>query len=98
MRTLLLVTLDTPASNELVASGRISEVMDKVMGTLKPEAAYFHPAAGHRAMTLVVDLPDEASIVTICEPLWMELGAEVEMIPCMNADEVRTGLGRFGTG
>ena len=47
-----------------------------------------------RARARVVDLPDEASVVPVAEPLWSELNASVEMFPCMNADELRTGLGR----
>jgi hypothetical protein len=48
--------------------GSIAKAMDEVMGTLKPEAAYFYAHNGHRAMTLVVEAEDEASIVTMCEP------------------------------
>jgi hypothetical protein len=49
-------------------------------------------------MTLVVDSPDEASIVTMCEPFWSRLNAKVEAFACMNADELQTGLDRLGLG
>ena len=38
--------------------------MEEVLGTLRPEAAYFYPHNGHRAMMLVVDVRDKASVVT----------------------------------
>ena len=96
MRTMLVVELDTEASNKTIAAGSMEKTMEELLGTLKPEAAYFYPHNGHRAMTLVVDAPDEASIVTLCEPFWLQLNAKVEAFTCMNADELRTGLGRLG--
>lgn len=95
MRTLLQVELDTDTSNKLITAGTMDKVMGEIMETLKPEAAYFYPKHGHRAFTLVVDLPDESSIVTTCEPFWVSLHATVEALPCMNAEELRTGLARY---
>ncbi|MEV6206662.1 hypothetical protein [Kitasatospora sp. NPDC051914] len=42
-----------------------------------------------------MDLADEASLITTVEPLWLQLGADVEVVPCVNADELRTGLNRL---
>ncbi|PYC76781.1 hypothetical protein C7C46_21605 [Streptomyces tateyamensis] len=95
MRTLLQVELDTEASNKLISNGELQQTMGELMGTLKPEAAYFYAMNGHRAMTLVVDLPDESSIVTACEPFWLTLQARVTAVPCMNADDLTSGLGRL---
>jgi hypothetical protein len=96
MRTMLLVELDNETATKAISDGSMSKALEEVLGTLKPEAAYFHPHHGHRGMTLVVDTPDEASIVTMCEPFWMQLNAKVEVIPCMNADDLRGGLSRLG--
>jgi hypothetical protein len=95
MRTLLQVELDTELSNKLISNGTIQQTMNELMGTLKPEAAYFYAANGHRAMTLVVDLADESAIVTTCEPFWLSLHATVRTYPCMNAEELQGGLGRL---
>jgi len=96
MRTMLVVELDTEASSKAIADGTMSKSMDEVLGMLTPEAAYFYPRNGHRAMTLVVDMPDEASLVTMCEPFWTQLNAKVEVFSCMSADDLRTGLDRLG--
>ncbi|HEU5356045.1 MAG TPA: hypothetical protein VFU65_16345 [Actinocrinis sp.] len=98
MRTMLLVELDNTAGSKAIADGTMGKSMEEVLGMLKPEAAYFYPHNGHRAMTLVVDAPDEASIVTMCEPFWTQLNAKVELIPCMSADDLRGGLSRLGEG
>ena len=96
MRTMLIVELDTEAANKAISGGTLTKTMEEVLGVLKPEAAYFHPHNGHRAMTLVVDTPDEASIVPMLEPFWLQLNAKVEAFSCMNADDLRAGLGRLG--
>lgn len=96
MRTMLLVELDTEASSKSIADGSMSASMEELLGMLKPEAAYFYPHNGHRAMTLVVDMPDEASLVTMCEPFWTQLNAKVEAFMCMSAEDLRTGLQRLG--
>ena len=95
MRTMLVVELDTDAANKQITDGTIAKTMEEVMGALKPEAAYFYAHNGHRAMTFVADMPDEASLVAMCEPFWLGLNANVEAFTCMNADDLRTGLGRL---
>jgi hypothetical protein len=96
MRTMMIVELDTETANKHIADGSMVKTMEEVMGTLKPEAAYFYARNGHRTMTLIVDAEDEASVVTMCEPFWLEMNAHVESFICMNADDLRTGLGRLG--
>jgi hypothetical protein len=96
MRTMLIVELDTEAANKVISEGTLAKTMEEVLSALKPEAAYFYPHNGHRAMTLVVDTPDEASIVPMLEPFWLQLNAKVEAFGCMNADDLRAGLGRLG--
>ena len=95
MRVLLNVEIDTAKGNELIEAGRMGEVMGGILAALKPEAAYFHPRNGHRAITLVVDSADNASLMGLAEPFWVQLGARVEAVPCTNADELAEGLGRL---
>ncbi|MFJ9695199.1 hypothetical protein [Kitasatospora sp. NPDC101183] len=96
MRALLEVTLDTQTSNKLITDGAIRPLFEQIMGQLKPEAAYFFNRGGRRAMVLVTDVPDEAALVATCEPFWLQLGAEVDVHLCMNAEELAEGLARRG--
>ena len=96
MRLMLYAEIDTPTGNQRIVEGRMSEVMDGLVGRLAPEAAYFYERHGRRAFTLVVEAPDSSSLPSLVEPIWLELGAHVEVIPCMTADELREGLGRLG--
>lgn len=96
MRLMLSVELNTEKTNELVASGRMGEVIQGIMAKIQPEAAYFHARDGRRAITLFVDAADSASLPSFAEPFWLELNATVEATPCMNADELGTALSRLG--
>ncbi len=96
MRTMIMVQLDTPTSNQAIRDGSIDSVLGRLLGEMKPEAAYFYSRGGNRAFTLVVDIPDPSFIPVFVEPFWLEMNAHVDMFPCMNVDELRTGLGRLG--
>lgn len=92
MRTLIHVRFDTETANRLVSDGTMPKTLQQFMGAAKPEAAYFAPTGGRRAAYFFVDLPDEASLVPLLEPLW-ELNAEITVAPCMNAEDLAKGLG-----
>lgn len=64
--------------------------------THENHVAYFHTRDGRRAITLVVDAPDGATLPSLAEPFWLQLGATVEAVPVMNAEELGVGLGRLG--
>ncbi|MFI6152588.1 hypothetical protein ACIBCA_07845 [Kitasatospora sp. NPDC051170] len=95
MRALLEIDLDTETTNKLIKDGTAAQAIQQILGQLKPEASYFHARNGRRSMVLIVDLEDEPSVVTTCEPFWVQLGAEVELYPCMNADDLAEGLKRL---
>jgi len=98
MRVLIYMELDTPTANPHVASGEIGSQIGHALEMLKPEAAYFFPRGGRRAAIVVCDLADTASIVPTIEPLWLQLNAHVEMIPCMNTDDINEGITRLLAG
>ncbi|WP_432055807.1 hypothetical protein [Streptomyces sp. bgisy022] len=95
MRVMLKATLDTEKSNELIRSGKMPGLMQETLGRLHPEAAYFGPLSGRRTCLLVLDLQDSSQIATTGEPFFAQLGAEVEMIPVMNAEDLQKGLSQL---
>jgi hypothetical protein len=92
MRMMVRVQLDTEKSNEAIAKGRLSEVLESAVQRLKPEASYFLPERGKRACLFVVDMQDSAQLPTIAEPFFTELGGEIEVTPAMDVEEMRRGL------
>ena len=62
------------------------------MTKLKPEAAYFVAQDGLRSAMIFFDMQDASDIPGIVEPLFMGFDAEVELLPVMNADDLKKGL------
>lgn len=96
MRIMLHVAFDTEKTNQMMSEGTLSPTIENILEKLKPEACYAHPAEGRRAMTLVVDVPDGATLPSLAEPFWLQLGATVETVPVMNVEELGVGLSRLG--
>jgi hypothetical protein len=92
MRMMLKVKIDTEKGNEALKSGRLPQVMEGLMAKLQPEAAYFGVEDGDRCAWIVFDLADTASMPTVGEPLFMELGASVYVSPVMNGEDLAKGL------
>jgi hypothetical protein len=93
---MLHVAMDTEKSNQLVLDGSMGSTIEGILAQLEPEVAYFHAAGGRRGFTVVVDAPDGATIPSLAEPMWLQLGATVEVVPVMNAEELGIGLSRLG--
>ncbi|HYL26990.1 MAG TPA: DUF3303 family protein [Candidatus Nitrosotalea sp.] len=92
MRTMLKVQFPADAANAAIKDGRLSEVLASTMERLKPEAAYFTAVGGDRGGFIVFDLKDPSDIPSVCEPFFLELGAKIELMPCMTPDDVRAGI------
>ncbi|MEU7134202.1 hypothetical protein [Streptomyces sp. NPDC046261] len=92
MRTLLRARMDTHVGNEAYRNGTLSKVVEGLMQQLHPEAAYFAPLDGGRTCLMVFDMQDSSQLPAICEQLFLEMEAEIELSPVMNADDLKKGL------
>ena len=61
-------------------------------GELKPEAAYSAIQDGQRCAFFFFEMSETSDIVSVCEPMWANFEAEVELTPVMNADDLQAGL------
>ena len=96
MRTLMKVQISAEVGNRGIKDGTLPEIIRKTLETVQAEAAYFTAMDGQRTMLAVFDLKAASDIPRIAEPLFMGLNALVEFIPCMNAEELKTGLAAIG--
>jgi hypothetical protein len=92
MRTMITVEMSVDAANAAIKEGKFARIMESIVERIKPEAAYFTAVNGCRGGFMVFDLQDPSDIPSICEPLFMELGAKVQLAPVMTVDEVAKGL------
>ena len=97
MRMLMEVKFPTEPFNTYVKDGSIGAKMQKILGEIKPEAAYFTAVDGHRGGILVVNLEDPSKIPALAEPFFLVFNATVELHPAMTPEDLgRAGLEALG--
>jgi hypothetical protein len=77
--------------NTDIARVRFSQIT-KYMNKVKPEAAYFLPLDGDRAMAFILNIDNNYEVPSLVEPLFQRMGAKVEVIPVMNFDDLKKGI------
>lgn len=94
MRMMLKFTLPVEKGNQAFTDGSLAKTVETIMNKLKPEAAYFAPSHGKRSGMMFFDMAEPSQIVEIGEPLFLNLHAEVEIMPVMNGEDLRKGFGK----
>jgi hypothetical protein len=94
MRMMMKVCFPTESGNRGIKDGSFPRTVMAFIEQHKPEAAYFIAERGMRTGIFFVDLKDPTMIPTLAEPFFMNLGAEIELVPCMNAQEMKQGVER----
>jgi hypothetical protein len=92
MRMLLKLQMDVEAGNRAIKDGSFGEMLEHVMGQIKPEAAYFTAIDGKRTALIFFDLENASDIPAIAEPLFHGLNASLDLFPVMTAEDVQAGL------
>ena len=88
MRMMITASIPTDKGNELVRAGKLGSTLEKVLGEIKPEAAYFVELDGQRTGVLFVDLKTESDLPRIAEPLFLALNAKISCRPAMTAADL----------
>jgi hypothetical protein len=97
MRMLVDISMPLEPFNTLVKKGTAGQVIQKILGDIKPEAAYFTARDGKRGGTLVVDVADATKIPAIAEPFFLHFDASVAFHPCMTPEDLgKAGLDELG--
>jgi hypothetical protein len=63
---------------------------------IKPECVYFFLEHGKRTMRAVFEMKQASDMMPAFEPAMMGLDAEIELIPCMTADDLKAGFQAMG--
>jgi hypothetical protein len=94
MRMMLKMHIPVESGNAAIKDGRLGKVLADTLERLQPEAAYFTTVGANRGGYIVFDLKDPSDIPPACEPLFHELGADIELTPVMTPEEVRAGVAK----
>jgi hypothetical protein len=89
MRMLLNIRIPHEPFNAFVRDGTIGEVMGKILGETKPEAAYFTEQSGGRGAILVINLDDPSQIPALAEPWFLTFNADCEFRVVMLPEDLQ---------
>ena len=92
MRMMLKIVIPTEAGNQAIKDGSLQKSFETIMSKMKPEAAYFFAEHGLRSAMMIFDMKDASEIPAIAEPLFSGLNARIQLLPVMNADDLKKGL------
>ncbi len=88
MRMLMHVTLPLEPFNTAVHDGTVGAKIQKILDSIKPEAAHFTEQNGKRGAMLVVNLKDPSDVPKFAEPWFLMFNAEVEFRIAMTAEDL----------
>jgi hypothetical protein len=96
MRFMLTMRVPMEEGNALVREGKLGDVLQYILEDLKPEAAYFADIEGARGGYLVVNVDDASQIPAIAEPIFLGLGATVQIHPVFTPEDMPRAMEALG--
>ncbi|URM30764.1 panthothenate synthetase [Pseudomonas frederiksbergensis] len=97
MKMLLMVEFPHEPFNALVRSGKIGEIMNRILETIKPEATYFTEQDGMRSGIFLIDIEDPSEIPGYAEPFFLNFQANCKFRVVMSAQNLQdSGLEELG--
>ena len=88
MRFMLTFRVPMDEGNAAIKDGSIGPTLQAIIDELKPEAAYFGPMEGARGAYLVVNFDDPSQLPAVAEPLFLGLGATIQISPVFTPEEL----------
>ena len=88
MRSMLTFRIPPEEGNAALKDGRFTLTLQSIMDELQPEAAYFGPIEGARGGYLVAQVDNAPDFCAYAEPLFLALGATVQVHAVFTLDEV----------
>jgi hypothetical protein len=86
---LLRVSIPVEAGNAAAKAGTLGTTVERILGDLKPEAAYFFvDDAGQRSGSIVFEMKDTSQIPAIAEPWFLAFNAKISIRPIMNPQDL----------
>ena len=93
MRMLLKVSIPVEAGNAAAQNGTLGSTIQRILGELKPEAAYFSEDNGERTGYIFFDMKDASQLPAIAEPWFLGLNATITVKPAMTPQDLGGAAG-----
>jgi hypothetical protein len=88
MRFMLKFRFSPDQGNALAKEGRLGQTAQSIVEELNAEAAYFTDMDGTRGGYLVINMDDASQIPAVAEPLFLGLGATIELHAVMTPEDL----------
>jgi hypothetical protein len=86
---MLEISIPVESGNKAARSGTLGTTLQKILGSLKPESAYFFATdKGERGGYIVFDMQDPSQIPAAAEPFFLALNATLKFQPVMTPDDL----------
>ena len=93
MRMMIQIAIPVEAGNQAARTGAFGPPFQKILESLKPEAAYFTTGAtGERGGLIIFDMKDTSQLPAIAEPFFLAYNARVTFTPVMNAKDLANAI------
>lgn len=97
MMMLLMVECPNEPFNSLVRDGKVGEVIERILESIKPEAAYFTEQDGKRGAVFLVDVKEPSDVPTFAEPFFLNFNATCKFRIVMSPQDLqKAGLEALG--
>jgi hypothetical protein len=97
MKMLLMVEIPNEPFNSLVRSGKAGKALERILETIKPEAAYFTEQEGKRGGIFVVDVQNPSDVPAFSEPFFLNFQASCKFRILMSPEDLKkAGLEDLG--
>lgn len=91
MRMMLHVVIPVKTGNAAIREGKLGPMIQKTLGDLKAEAAYFTECNGNRSGYIFFDMKDSSELPRIAEPWFLAFNATLTVRPAMTAQDLAAG-------
>ncbi len=89
MKMLLAVEFPPEPFNSLVRSGKVGEIIGRILEAITPETAYFTEHEGKRGGIFVVNVTSSADVPSFAEPFYLNFDASCKFRIIMTPEELQ---------
>jgi len=97
MKMLMMVECPNEPFNSLIKAGTAGQLIERILASIKPEAAYFTEQDGMRGGIFLVDVNEPSDIPALAEPFFLNFNASCKFRIMLSAQDLQNAdLGRLG--